>query len=110
MAGVERYLKDVDAAGGQLKRVLYRLGEQRAYRNGTGLTHPLDTQFVVGRGRDVVEDFDVRHFGCGRQQIIGEGAVDELALVVERQPLVKDVADPLADTALDLPGDDKRID
>ena len=106
MAGVERYLKDVDAAGGQLKRVLDCLGEQRSDRNGTSLTHPLDAQLVVGRGRDVVEDFDVRHFGRGRQQIIGEGAVDELALLVEREALVKGVTDSLGDAALDLAGDD----
>jgi hypothetical protein len=48
VAGVERYFEDVDAAGGQLKCVLDRLGEQGAYRNGSGFTHPLDAQLVVG--------------------------------------------------------------
>src|SRR5215470_19360196 len=109
-AGVERYLEDVDAARGQLQRVLDRLREQRANRNGPSLAHPLDAQLVIGRGRDVVEDFDARQFGCGRQQIIGQGAVDELAFVVEHQPFVKGVADPLGDATLDLAGDDKRID
>ena len=75
MAGVERYLQDVDAARGQLQRVLDRLGEQRAHGNCTSLAYPLDAQLVVWRGRDVVEDFDPRHFDCGRQQIVGEGAI-----------------------------------
>src|SRR5215469_16214807 len=65
VAGVKRYLEDIDAAGGQLKRVLDRLGEQGAYRNGSGFTHPLDAQLVVGGGRDVVKDFDRRHFRRG---------------------------------------------
>jgi hypothetical protein len=58
----------------------------------------------------VVEDFDPRHFDRGRQQIVGQGAVDELALLVERQPLVKGVANPLGDDAVDLAGDNQRID
>ena len=62
MSGVERYLEDVDAARGQLQRVLDRLGEQRAHGNRAGLAYPLDAQLVVWRGRDVVEDFDPRHF------------------------------------------------
>ena len=41
MAGVERYLQDVDAARGQLQRVLDRLGEQRAHGNCTSLAYPL---------------------------------------------------------------------
>ena len=41
MARVERYLEDVDAALGQLQRVLDRLGEQRAHRDGTRLAYPL---------------------------------------------------------------------
>ena len=74
------------------------------------LAHPLEAQLVVWRGRDVVEDFDPRHFERGRQQIVGQGGVDELALLVERQPLVEGVADPLGNAALDLAGDDQRID
>jgi len=66
-AGVERYLEDVDAARGQLQRVLDRLGEERAHRNGAGLTHPFDAQLVVGRGRDVVANFNPRDFARGRQ-------------------------------------------
>ena len=71
VAGVERYLEDVDAARGQLQRVLDRLGEQRAHGNGTRFAYPLDAQLVVWRGRDVMEDVDPRHFGRGRQQIVG---------------------------------------
>lgn len=40
VAGVERYLEDFYAAGGQLQRVLDRLGEQRAYRNRASLAPP----------------------------------------------------------------------
>ena len=40
-----------------------RLGEQRAHRDGTRLAYPLDAQLVVGRGRDMMEDFDHWHFG-----------------------------------------------
>jgi len=83
MARVERYFEDFDSARGQLQRVLDRLGEQRAHGNCTSLAYPLDAQLVVWRGRDVVEDFDLRHFRCGREQIIGQGAVDDLALLVE---------------------------
>ena len=44
VVGVERYLEDIDAAGGQLQRVLDRLSEQRAHGNGTGFANPLDAQ------------------------------------------------------------------
>ena len=54
----------------------------------------------------MVKDFDRRHLRRGRQQIIGQSAVDELTLLVERQPLVKGIADPLGDAPLDLAGDD----
>jgi hypothetical protein len=44
VAGVERYLQGIDAARGQLQRVLDRLSEQRAHGNGTGFANPLDAQ------------------------------------------------------------------
>ena len=49
MAGVERYLQDVDAARGQLQRVLDRLGEQRAHGNCTSLAYPLASS-LYGEG------------------------------------------------------------
>ena len=79
-------------------------------RKAAGLAHPLDAKLVVGRRRDVVEDFDPRHVERARQQIVGQRAVEELALLVKRQPLVKGVADPLGDAALDLASDDQLVD
>jgi hypothetical protein len=59
---------------------------------------PLYAQLVIGRGRRLVADFNPKDFGR-RQQIIGEGAVNELALLVKHQPLVKGIADSLAGAA-----------
>jgi hypothetical protein len=50
VAGVERYLEDVDAARGQLQRVLDRLGERRAHGNGTRFAYPLDASSLYGEG------------------------------------------------------------
>ena len=58
----------------------------------------------------LVADLDARHVERGRQQVVHERGVQQLAVLVEDQLLVEGVADALRDAAVDLPFDDQRID
>ena len=54
-------------------------------------------------------DLDGRDFRRARQQVVGQGRGERLAVLVERNLLVQGVADALRDAADDLPVDDERI-
>ena len=71
---------------------------------------PLMPSGLSGDGGHRVGDLHVRHFERGRQQIIGERGVEQLPVVVEHELLVEGIADALRDAAVDLAGEDQRID
>ena len=54
-------------------------------------------------------DVDVRHLGCGRAQVLGEGARDEVACAVMHQFFVERSAEAVRKAAVDLTLDDQRV-
>ena len=62
------------------------------------------------RRRFLIERLEGRHFGRGRQQIIGECGGDRLAGIVVAHPFEHGIADAMRNAAVDLALDDLRID
>src|SRR5580704_8636475 len=108
--GTERNLVQLDFLVQKSERILDRLREQRPDRNGTGLAGALDAERIERRFGYRVRDLHMRHFERGRQQIVGERSVEQLTVVIEHKLLVKRVADALRHAAVNLAGQDQRVD
>src|SRR5262249_6489176 len=109
-AGTERYFVELDLLFQKSEGILDRLGEQRPDRNGAGLARPLNAERIERRFGHGVRDLHMRHFQRRRQQIVSERGVEQLAVLIEHELLVEGIADALRDTAMDLAGEDQRID
>src|SRR5262249_34738341 len=70
----------------------------------------LDAERIERRGGGDVVELDVWYVERGRNQVVGQRGGEQLALVVELELLVEGIADTLRDAAVDLPGQDQRID
>src|SRR4029079_16200243 len=108
-AGTERNFVELDLLFQEPERILDRLRKQRPDRNGAGLARALDAERIERRFGHGVGDLHVRHFQCRRQQIIGQRGVEQLAVLIEHELLVEGIADALRDAAMDLAGEDQRI-
>ena len=71
---------------------------------------PLMPSGIERRRRHRVGELHARHFQRRRQQIVGERGVQQLPLLVEHQLLVERIADALRHAAMDLAGQDQRVD
>ena len=106
--GLKRNFGDLDAGPG--KRILDRLREHRARRNAARFADALEADRVERRRRLAMRRLDRRHVGRGRQQIVHERRVQQLALLVVDELLVERVADAVRDAAVNLSFDEQRID
>ena len=68
-------------------------------RNSAALARALDAERIARRRRFDVMDFDARHLGRDRQQIVGISRRERLALFVVDHALEKRVADAVNDAA-----------
>src|SRR6476620_7727866 len=98
LAGTEWYVQNFQTW--LVQSVLHGLGEERADGDGACFAGTLDAEGVERRGRFDVAGLDARDGVGGGQQVVHEGGVKELAIVVEDELLVEGVANALGDATL----------
>src|SRR5262245_22657418 len=108
--GRERQLVDGDAK--RRERIGHRVGDGGARARAPTLADSLDTQGVERRRRflEDLHDRALGHLHRGRNQIVHERRRERLALLVVHQLLEQRAAQPLGESANDLPAHDHRID
>src|ERR1700730_9283858 len=109
-ARTERNLAQLQMPGGEIERILDRLCKQCPDRNGARLTRALDAKRVQWRSGDRVGQLHARNVQRRRQEIIRERRIEELPFVIEHKLLVESIAETLRYPAMDLPGEDQRVD
>src|ERR1700730_15838126 len=108
--GTERDLAQLHMLGGKIERIVDRLRKQWPDRYSARFAGTLDAKRVQRRSRDRMDELDARDVQRGRQKIVRERCIEQLPFVVEHELLVERIADSLRYPAMDLPGEDQRID